>query len=167
MSGDADQSARLAGQQARTFGARSAAPIRPGRRSGSSGAIRVAYVFAPALAAAESATPNVTTVLVSALVSAGVAAIVSVVVTFVAGVPLEIRKQRATRRDAARSELLESLRLQLNAVGLLRRGQRGWTTLEGRVTEFTDTFDEQLASMEADYRSSLRHFVANDDEPER
>jgi hypothetical protein len=86
------------------------------------------------------------------LVSAGVAAVVSVAVTFVLGVPLEIRKQREVRGDAARSELLESLRLQLNVVGLLRHGQVGWTTLGGRVTEFTDTFDETFASMEADYR---------------
>ena len=111
-------------------------------------------------------TADATTLIVSALVSAVVATVVSVSFAFVLGGALEVRKQRALRREAARSELLERLGLQLNAVAVLRSAQRGWSTTDGVVTEFTDIFDEGFARIEADYQSSLRHFAGNEDEPE-
>jgi hypothetical protein len=113
-----------------------------------------------------SKSPDVSTVLLSALVSVMVATIVSLLVAFLVGGPIEVRKRKAVQRYEARSELVEVIRLTLNSVRVLLRSSSGWSNLNGKVTEFTDDFDEVVTRAEADYQRAIKHLASNDAQPE-
>jgi hypothetical protein len=98
----------------------------------------------------------------SVVLPAAVAVLVSLIVNLAVGGRLEVRKLRAVRRFEARAALLDNLRLQINWVRLLQRDQRSWESVDGRLTRFTDSFDDYADRIEGEYQRAIPLVAALD-----
>lgn len=111
---------------------------------------------------------DISTLLTTGSVSAVIAGMVTVAVNLLLGGPMEVRKQRAVERFQAHRAVNESIRIQLNAVRILRSQGSGWTTREQRIVEFTDGFDDVYNEMQESYQGIRAHLAGTDDvEPEQ